>query len=72
MSRKDWLIAACAAVSSAIGSFATAADLSSHEIAIVHGKLLTISHGVIENGTVIIGGGRLIAVGGPEISVPPE
>ena len=56
----------------ATGSFASAADSSSPETAIVHGRLLTISHGVIDNGTLIIAGGKIKAVGGAEISVPPD
>ena len=32
-------------------------------VAIVGGKLLTITHGVIENGTVILSGGKIVAVG---------
>ena len=39
-------------------------------VAIVHGKLLTISHGTIEDGTLIMTGGRIVAVGGPETRVP--
>ncbi|MGI4827463.1 MAG: amidohydrolase family protein [Janthinobacterium lividum] len=32
-------------------------------VAIVGGKLLTITHGVIENGTVVLSGGKIVAVG---------
>ncbi len=32
-------------------------------IAIVGGKLLTITHGVIENGTIVLSGGKIAAVG---------
>ena len=32
-------------------------------IAIVGGKLLTITHGTIENGTIVLAGGKIIAVG---------
>lgn len=32
-------------------------------VAIVGGKLLTVTHGVIENGTVVLSGGKIVAVG---------
>ncbi|MFC5860888.1 amidohydrolase family protein [Acidicapsa dinghuensis] len=42
-------------------------------IAIVGGKLLTVSHGVIENGTVIIQYGRIQAVGDPSsVKIPTD
>jgi imidazolonepropionase-like amidohydrolase len=34
------------------------------------GKLLTISHGVIENGVVVMQKGRITAVGGPNTAIP--
>lgn len=64
--------ALCAAVMITTGSFASAAEPSSHETAIVHGRLLTISHGVIDDGTVIIEDGKIRAVGGAQTSVPPH
>lgn len=39
-------------------------------VAIVGGKLLTVTHGTIENGTVILSGGKIVAVG-PAASTPP-
>lgn len=38
-------------------------------LALVNGKILTISHGVIESGTVLIENGRIAAVG-PEVKIP--
>ena len=32
-------------------------------IALVGGKLLTVTHGTIENGTVVLAGGKIVAVG---------
>jgi imidazolonepropionase-like amidohydrolase len=72
MSRPRLLSVLCAAIMAAAGPFASGADLSTHETAIIHGKLLTVSHGVIENGTVIIADGKIKAVGGAETSVPPH
>ena len=34
-----------------------------HTVALVGGRLLTITHGTIENGTVILSGGKIVAVG---------
>ena len=49
---------------------ATAATAAADKtIAIVGGKLLTVTHGTIENGTVILSGGKIIAVG-PAASTP--
>lgn len=39
-------------------------------IAIRGGKLLTITHGVIENGVVVMDGGKITAVGGPGTAIP--
>ena len=39
-------------------------------IAIRGGKLLTITHGVIENGVVVMDGDKISAVGGPGTSIP--
>lgn len=61
-----------------IASLATAAAISipvhaqtvpAATVAIVGGKLLTVTHGVIENGTVILSGGKITAVG-PAASTP--
>lgn len=72
MSRNYVAAALWGAVLAGVGSFASAAGSNSHETAIVHGRLLTISHGVIENGTVIIADGKLTAVGGAQTPVPPH
>ena len=41
-------------------------------IALKGGKLLTVSHGTIENGTVVLQGGKITAVGpSASVSVPP-
>ncbi len=40
-------------------------------LAIVNGRLFTISHGVVEAGTILIDGGRLVAVGA-SLGVPAE
>ncbi|MBZ5531615.1 MAG: amidohydrolase family protein [Acidobacteriia bacterium] len=42
----------------------------SETIALKGGKLLTISHGVIENGVVIMHNGRITAVGGANTAIP--
>jgi len=48
-----------------------AATPASGPIAIVGGKLLTISHGTIENGVLVIDGGKISAVGkAGEVKVP--
>jgi len=39
-------------------------------IALKGGKLLTITHGVIENGVVVMHNGRITAVGGPGTAIP--
>ncbi len=41
----------------------TATTTATQTIALVGGKLLTVTHGTIENGTVILSGGKIIAVG---------
>jgi imidazolonepropionase-like amidohydrolase len=49
----------------------SAANASSNEtIALKGGKLLTITHGVIENGVVVMHNGRITAVGGPGTAIP--
>ena len=59
---------ACLGMSCAAPAFAQAVaptDLSTPAptIAITGGRLLTITHGVIENGTIILSGGKIAAVG---------
>ena len=39
-------------------------------IAIRGGKLLTITHGVIENGVVVMENGKITAVGGASTAIP--
>ena len=39
-------------------------------IALKGGKLLTITHGVIENGVVVMQNGRITAIGGPGTAIP--
>ncbi|WP_447763531.1 amidohydrolase family protein [Sphingopyxis panaciterrae] len=39
-------------------------------IAIRHGKLITVTHGTIEDGTLVMRGGRIVAVGGADTKVP--
>jgi len=46
------------------------APASNETIAIKGGKLLTITHGVIDNGVVVIHNGRITAVGGPGTAIP--
>ena len=48
----------------------TAAAASNETIALKGGKLLTITHGVIENGVVVMHNGRITAVGGPGTAIP--
>jgi imidazolonepropionase-like amidohydrolase len=49
----------------------TAAAASNETIALKGGKLLTITHGVIENGVVVMQNGRITAVGGAGTAIPP-
>lgn len=53
-----------------------AAPTSVHQtgtIAIVGGKLLTVSHGTIENGVLVITGGKIVAVGAQDsVTVPSD
>jgi imidazolonepropionase-like amidohydrolase len=39
-------------------------------VAITGGKLLTVTHGVIENGVIVLSGGKITAVGGPSTTIP--
>ena len=48
----------------------TTAAASNETIAIKGGKLLTITHGVIENGVVVMHNGRITAVGGAGTAIP--
>ena len=49
---------------------ASAATASNETIALKGGKLLTITHGVIENGIVVMQNGRITAVGGAGTAIP--
>ena len=70
-----WSLTACAAqaaapAKSAVGPNETALR-PPKAIAIVGGKLLTVSHGTIENGTVVVTDGRITAVGAAgSVAVP--
>jgi imidazolonepropionase-like amidohydrolase len=48
----------------------SAAGASNETIALKGGKLLTITHGVIENGVVVMQNGRITAVGGAGTNIP--
>src|SRR4051812_34877456 len=48
----------------------TTAAASNETIAIRGGKLLTITHGVIENGVVVMENGKITAVGGASTAIP--
>jgi imidazolonepropionase-like amidohydrolase len=41
-------------------------------LALRGGRILTVSHGVIENGVLVMQGGKITAVGGPSTAVPRE
>jgi imidazolonepropionase-like amidohydrolase len=56
-----------------VGSGAQPAAANSAPIAIVGGKLLTVSHGTIENGVLIIADGKIAAVGeAGKVTVPTD
>jgi imidazolonepropionase-like amidohydrolase len=48
----------------------SAAGTSNETIALKGGKLLTITHGVIENGVIVMQNGRITAVGGAGTNIP--
>lgn len=48
----------------------TATAIAQQPIALKGGKLLTISHGTIENGVLVMENGKITAVGGPGTAVP--
>ena len=55
----------------AAASIACAAQAPGTTIAITGGKLLTVSHGTIENGVLLIANGKITAIGeGGKVSVP--
>jgi len=47
-----------------------AKPVSSETIAIRGGKLLTVSHGVIENGVIVMQNGKITAIGGANTAIP--
>lgn len=47
------------------------ATSSKETIALRGGKILTVSHGVIENGVLVMHNKRITAVGGPSTAIPP-
>jgi imidazolonepropionase-like amidohydrolase len=51
---------------------AAAEPAASGTIALRGGKLLTISHGEIENGVLVMQNGKIIAVGGPSTAIPRD
>ncbi|HEU4417196.1 MAG TPA: amidohydrolase family protein [Candidatus Angelobacter sp.] len=51
---------------------ANATATASETIALKGGKLLTVTHGVIENGVVVMQNGRITAVGGAGTAIPPS
>ncbi|HWZ45200.1 MAG TPA: amidohydrolase family protein [Candidatus Saccharimonadales bacterium] len=51
---------------------ATPAAPAGGSIALRGGKLLTITHGVIENGVLVMQNGKITAVGGPSTAVPRD
>ena len=52
------------------GMHANTAASANETIALKGGKLLTITHGVIENGVMVMQGGRITAIGGAGTAVP--
>jgi imidazolonepropionase-like amidohydrolase len=54
------------------GSSKTESPAGGGTIALRGGKLLTVSHGVIENGVIVMRNGRITAVGGASTSIPRD
>jgi len=54
------------------GSSKTEAQAGGGTIALRGGKLLTVSHGVIENGVIVMRNGRITAVGGTSTPIPRD
>jgi imidazolonepropionase-like amidohydrolase len=63
---RNWTLAGLLA----LGAHQPASAAAPPTVAIIHGRLLTVSHGTIENGTLVMAGGRIAAVGGPCTKVP--
>ena len=53
-----------------LAAVAFAQSDKSETIALKGGKLLTVSHGVIENGVIVMQNGRITAVGGANTAIP--
>lgn len=51
---------------------ATAEPAASGTIALRGGRLLTVSHGDIENGVLVMQNGKIVAVGGPSTAIPRD
>jgi imidazolonepropionase-like amidohydrolase len=58
------------APAAARAAHSSSAAASNETIALKGGKLLTITHGVIENGVVVMHNRRITAVGGPGTAIP--
>jgi len=55
---------------SAPAASSSAAPAANETVALKGGKLLTITHGVIENGVVVMQNGRITAIGGAGTAIP--
>src|ERR1700690_418682 len=54
-------------------TFSIPAQAQDHPVALKGGKLLTITHGTIENGVVVMQGGKITAVGAASsVNVPGD
>jgi imidazolonepropionase-like amidohydrolase len=53
-----------------LAAMAFAQSDKSETIALKGGKLLTVSHGIIENGVIVMQNGRITAVGGANTAIP--
>jgi imidazolonepropionase-like amidohydrolase len=64
------LVAAASLVTTAGAQTPAQKPASSDVIAIRGGKLLTVSHGVIENGVIVMQNGKITAIGGAGTAIP--
>src|SRR6478752_721714 len=64
------LVAAASLVTTAVAQTPAQKPASSDIIAIRGGKLLTVSHGVIENGVIVMQNGKITAIGGANTAIP--
>src|SRR5271155_1996117 len=54
-------------------AFSTVAFTQDHPVALKGGKLLTVTHGVIENGVIVMQGGKITAVGAASsVNIPAD